>query len=889
MQKTIARIFSLLLVFGMLLSLTACGNQGTTGSTESTGSTGTTSSTTESTGNIIENEYFLPKEDGCNQITIYWAFKGDYSTAGFWIWPDGGEGAGYVVYPTAYGVKCMINIPTDVTRIGFIACYNCDNLGGSGWIGGTKDFDGDRFLDITGDMEIYLKPGDGNIYFSDDGGKTLYMNHEIKMAGITSFTTIQYMLNAPTKLTDLSQIKVTDGERELEISRVSSLHNEVNNGIIMLSEKLDLSKVYTVEIDGFGTFSAMPTAVFDSQEFIDNYTYDGDDLGATINSDGSTTFKVWAPTASAVVLNLFTAGHDVAAYSNLDMNKAERGVWELTVPATGHGVYYTYSVTTAAGTQEAVDPYAKAAGVNGNRGMVVDLDSTDPANWENDGVVSLEKYSDAVIWEIHVRDFSNTISTSSYPGKYLAFTERGLTNSAGVSIGVDYLLNLGVTHLHLLPVYDYASVDETTCSSFNWGYDPKNYNVPEGSYSTDPYNGEVRINEFKQMVQALHSVGLGVIMDVVYNHTYEANSNLNKIVPYYYYRYDSSGANTSKSGCGNDTASERYMYRKYMVDSVSFWAEEYNLDGFRFDLMGLHDVETMQAIEQAVHAINPNAIIYGEAWDMAGDTTSVPMMTQGNASKVTATEGAAGAVAVFNDTTRDGLKGSVWDAVPHGYLNGSYASYGSAVKFGIAGAAIGGASWTVRNANVINYMSCHDNMTLWDILELSCPNSSTEDLLARNRLGIGILMISQGVPFWQAGEEMLRTKDGNHNSYNASDAINNLNWEALTLDSNEYAMAQYYAGLIQMRQAYSIFRSDGSDVSVSFTSLTGGGLAVRFSATDGREAVVLINPTDYADTYTLSGSWNLVADGTQAGSAVISTDSGTVTVDACSIRVYVNG
>ena len=910
MQKSTTRVLSLLLVLVMVFGLVACGGSdsttgttGTTGTTNPTGTTGTEptdptttppteptqpTNPTEPTG-PVEDEYFLPKEEGCNQVTLYWAFKGDYTTASFWIWPEGGNGFSYAVYPTSFGVKCMVNIPKDVTRIGFIAIYGCDNIGTDVWPGGTKDFDGDRFLDITGDdMAVYLKAGDGNIYYSDDGGKTLYMNHEIKMAGITSFTTIRYMLNAPTRLTDLSQVKVYDGEREVEVTRLSSIHNEVNNGIITLAEPLDLSKVYTVEIDGYGTANAMPNAIFDTKEFIENYTYDGDDLGATINGDGSTTFKVWAPTASKVVLNLFTAGNGIAAYDKLEMNKADRGIWELTVPSTGHGIYYTYSVTTAAGTQEAVDPYAKATGVNGNRGMVVDLNTTNPMDWINDQVVTLEKYSDATIWEIHVRDFSNKNTNSQYPGKYLAFTERGLTNSAGLPIGVDYLLQLGVTHLHMLPVFDYASVDETTCNTFNWGYDPKNYNVPEGSYSTDPYNGEVRILEFKQMVQSLHKDGLGVIMDVVYNHTYDANSNFNKIVPYYYYRYDANGANTSKSGCGNDTASERYMFRKFMVDSVSYWAKEYHLDGFRFDLMGLHDVQTMQEIEKAVHAINPNAIIYGEAWDMAGSTTSVPMMTQANAKKVTASEGAAGAIAVFNDTTRDGLKGSVWDAIPHGYINGNYSSTSGAVKFGIAGAAIGGASWTVPNANVINYMSCHDNMTLWDILLASCPNSSVENLMARNRLGIGVLMISQGVPFWQAGEEILRTKNGNHNSYNASDAINNIDWEVLTADSNEYAMMRYYQGLIEMRKAYDIFRSDGSDVNVSFSMLSGGGLAVRFTANDGREAIVLINPSDYTDSYNLSGEWKLIANGNQAGSSILSTDTGAVTVDAMSILVYVN-
>lgn len=866
MKKQLNRVLSLLLVFVMLLSMAACGQGNPT--------TGTPTSPTDPTP---------PKDNGTKTLTIYWNYDGDLSTASFWVWPEGGDGYSYPVEACDYGAKCVVEIPEDVTRVGFIAVYDCTSVGGNSWPGGTKDYDGDRFVDMNGDVTIYLKRGDEMIYYSKEAANTAQA--VIRFAGMASLTTIKYNLPEATRITSLDQIKVTAGDRQIPVTDLSSLNNKVTHGIVTVAEELDLSQTYTLEIEGLEAKTVVPTTVFDSEEFISKYTYDGNDLGATINGDGSTTFKVWAPTASKVVLNLFAAGNEVAAYQNLEMTKAGRGVWELNVPETGHGTYYTYSVTTAVGTQEAVDPYAKACGVNGNRGMVVDLDSTDPADWANDKVVTLEKYTDATIWEIHVRDFSNTISSSQYQGKYLAFTEHGLTNASGVPVGVDYLLNLGVTHLHLLPVYDYASVDETTCNTFNWGYDPKNYNCLEGSYSTDPYHGEVRINEFKQMVQSLHADGLGVIMDVVYNHTYEANSNLNKIVPYYYYRYDTTGKNTNKSGCGNDTASERYMYRKYMVDSVSYLASEYNLDGFRFDLMGLHDVETMQAIEKAVHAINPNAIIYGEAWDMAGTTTSATMMTQANAKKVTATAGAAGAVAVFNDTTRDGLKGSVWDAIPHGYVNGNASGNSAAVQFGISGATTTNP-WQVVDANVINYMSCHDNMTLWDILELSCPDSTVEDLLIRNRLGIGVLMVSQGVPFWQAGEEMLRTKDGNHNSYNASDAINNINWDVLTADSGEYAMMEYYKGLIEMRKAYEIFRSNDSTI-LTFGKLPAGGMTVSYKDANGNEALVLINPAAKADTFTLKGEWKLIVDATRSGSEILSTESGEVTVVACSIMVFV--
>ena len=712
----------------------------------------------------------------------------------------------------------------------------------------------------------------------------------INFAEITSFTTIKYNLPASTRIESLDQIKVYKNGEAVEVLSCSTLGNKVNHGVITLADKVDLGAVYTLELAGFDSKLVVPTKIFDSEEFVTGYTYDGDDLGAVIQGDGSTTFKVWAPTASNVVLNLFTAGNGVKAYQNLEMTKGEKGVWELNVPATGHGTYYTYSVTTAMGTQEAVDPYAKACGVNGDRGMVINLALTDPSNWDRDQVVTLEKYSDATIWEVHVRDFSNTMENSQYRGKYLAFTERGLKNSAGISIGVDYLLDLGVSHLHILPMYDYASVDETN-PTFNWGYDPENSNCLEGSYSTDPYNGEVRVLEFKQMVQSLHGDGLGVIMDVVYNHTFDANSNLNKVVPYYYYRYDSKGANTSASGCGNDTASERYMYRKYMVDSVSYLASEYHLDGFRFDLMGLHDVETMQAIERAVHAINPNAIIYGEAWDMAGGTTDAAMMTQRNASLVVATEGAAGAVAVFNDTTRDGLKGSVWDAVPQGFINGKPGANVSAVKFGMAGAAISGAAWTVKNANVVNYMSCHDNMTLWDILTASCPEESVESLMARNRLGIGIILTAQGTTFWQAGEEMLRTKpDGkggyDHNSYKSSDAVNNIDWSVLDGESRQYMTMLYYKGLIEMRKTFDIFTDTTTTVITS--DLGGGAIAVSIDDHKGGYAVIIINPGNTELKYTLNGEWNLVGDSDRAGSAIISKDSGEITVDSIGIRIYVN-
>ncbi len=749
-------------------------------------------------------EYELPREDGCVQLSLYWTKASiDFDTSDMWIWFKGKDGRSYPMHPCAYGAKVVVNVPLDVEEVGFIVRTGCSDVGGTSWGTATKDFDGDRFVKMTGeDVSVFLKSGEETIYYSEDGGMNLQQKLTFKFAGIIAENQIKYTIEPAARLTSLDQVKVTVNGQPLTVEKLSSLNNSVISGVITTKENLDITASCLVSIEGYGEQVAVPTAIFDSSAFLAKYTYEGDDLGAIIH-DGVTTFKVWAPTASRVVLNLFAAGNGGEATESLDMNRVNQGVWTLDYPC-GHGTYYTYTVTTAVGTQEAVDPYARAVGVNGDRGMVIDLSLTDPEGFRDEAFdPGLSSYRDAVIWEVHVRDFSNRISASQYPGKYLAFTETGLTNAAGEAVGVDYLKQLGVTHVHLQPVYDYATVDETTASAFNWGYDPKNYNAPEGSYSTDPFHGEVRVNEFKQMVQALHANGLAVVMDVVYNHTYSQDSNLNRIVPYYYYRYTNTGDSSNGSGCGNETASERKMFRKYMVDSLTYWLTEYHIDGFRFDLMGLHDLDTMQRIEKAVHAINPQAILYGEGW--TGGTTPLrenQRAIQANIREVKASEGAIGAVAVFNDAIRDGLKGSVFDAKAKGWISGS-ASKDSAnrVLFGITGGEHTGASWKVDDALMINYMSSHDNRTLWDILANADPNATVEQRLAMNRLGAAMVLFSKGTPFFLAGEEMLRSKGGNENSYNASDAVNNIDWEALVPGSDAYDMMLCYRELIALRKA----------------------------------------------------------------------------------------
>ena len=843
---------------------------------------------TEAPTEPAPTEYTEPLQDGYNQVTFYWTYSGTYENCDMWIWWGDVAGKGYLFHECEYGAKVVVNVPEGIDEVGFIVRKDCSDPGGSSWGNATKDYEQDRFAVIEGKQTtIYLKPGDPAQYISNDGGKTLDMAKKFTLAGMIDENIIEYHLTPKVKITDLNQIKVYCGDRQVAVKSLSTLGKEATSGKIELEESLDLSGNYRIEIDGYGEKEVMPTDIFDSQYFADNFHYDGDDLGAVIHGD-QTTFKVWAPTASKVVLNLFEAGDGVEAYKSVEMVKGDKGVWAYTEDC-GHGTYYTYTVTTSAGTQEAVDPYAKAAGVNGNRGMVADLSLTDPEGWEDHSFSSpISSYSEAVIWEVHVRDFSNKIADSQYKGKYLAFTETGLVNEYGKAVGVDYLKELGITHVHLLPVYDFATIDESsTDPEFNWGYDPKNYNVPEGSYSTDPYNGEVRIKEYKQMVMALHEAGISVIMDMVYNHTYDGNSSFNKIVPYYYYRYTSTGANSSASGCGNDTASERYMFGKFMVDSTSYWAEEYKLDGMRFDLMGLHDLQTMQEVETAVHAINPKAILYGEGWTMGATIDGSAQANQSNISQITPSGDAIGAVAVFNDAIRDGLKGSVFEKTGKGYINGASAATKNKIIFGIKGGEGIGQGWSVTDSMVINYMSAHDNNTLWDKLLLSNPEQTDEQRNAMNKLGAAILMISKGTPFWQAGEEMLRTKDGDENSYKSSDAINNIDWSVLQDGTMQYETMLYYKGLIEMRKAYSIFTAPEAQV-LSAEETSSGMLVITFDDGNGGQALVILNPHNTGLPYTLEGQWHLVADAENAGSTVLATDSGSVTIAGISARIYVN-
>lgn len=546
---------------------------------------------------------------------------------------------------------------------------------------------------------------------------------------------------------------------------------------------------------------------------LDSLAYSGGDLGAVYSKE-STTFKVWAPTAESVKLRLYATGSDTEdgakelAQHEMDYDSTN-GVWSVTAKGNLAGVYYTYEVTANGKTQETGDVNAKAAGVNGVRSMVCDLSLTNPDGWENDSFDRVSKQTDAVIWEVHVKDFSSSASSGvseENRGKYLAFTETGTTlNGEGnIKTCVDYLKDLGINYVQINPFYDYGSVDEASGdeSQFNWGYDPVNYNVPEGSYSSDPYDGNVRIRETKAMIQALHKAGIGVVMDVVYNHVFDAaESCFDKTVPGYYFRHNEDGSLSNGSGCGNDTASERAMYRKYMVDSVMYWAQEYHIDGFRFDLMGLHDVDTMNQIRDALDTLEngEKILMYGEAWQL-GTTTDAVLATQGNMNKLSTRIGA------FNDGIRDGLKGSNFNPTEGGFVQGVGSRVN--VKGGIAGATM---DWAKQPSQTVTYNSCHDNMTLYDKLVASVLGTDAdyrardEKLVGMNKLAATAVLTAQGMSFMLAGEEMARSKDGDHNSYKSSVELNQIDWSSLTRYSD---LVRYYKGLIDLRKAYAPFTCD---------------------------------------------------------------------------------
>ncbi len=639
---------------------------------------------------------------------------------------------------------------------------------------------------------------------------------------------------------------------------------------------------------------------------LDKSAYSGNDLGASY-SKKATTFKVWSPNAASVRVNIFEHGSDNEGDAGSIMSRAmsldkTTGVWSVTINGDLLNKYYTYSVTHGKTTKETADVYAKACGVNGQRSMVVNLSTTNPDGWENDKHVLVKNQTDASVWEISVADFSSSESSGvseANRGKYLAFTEEGTTVNGvqgASSTCIDYLKKLGVKYVQIMPFYDFGSVDESKniMDQYNWGYDPVNYNCPEGSYSTNPKKGEVRIKECKQMIQALHNAGIGVIMDVVYNHTYISDSWLQRTVPNYYYRMNDDGTFSNGSGCSNDTASEHLMFRKYMIDSVTYWASEYHIDGFRFDLMGLHDVTTMNSIRTALDNLYADGsgsqiLMYGEAWNMATNCDEGTVLaSQKNLKQLSDRIGA------FDDTIRDAIKGST------GGTDGAFVQEGSRranLKTGIAGQSDTTTGWANVPSQCVTYASCHDNLCLYDKLVGSVYGADGkyrkryEDLVAMNKLSAAIVITSQGIPFSLGGEEFCRSKDGDENSYASSRKENMLDWENVDLYSD---VIEYCRGLYKIRDAFAAFSDSTAATANSLTYLSDvpkGVMGYTINNTESgkwSQMCVIFNGSDSAQNVTAKGDWVVLADNKTAGLRNIKNVTNSVKVEAHSAVIMVD-
>jgi len=560
-------------------------------------------------------------------------------------------------------------------------------------------------------------------------------------------------------------------------------------------------------------FFTMHTS-FSQKDYSKYPAYKGGDLGLTYSKIQSV-FKIWSPTAEAAELLFFKEGVGGEAIKKVRLVKGEKGTWSTKLAGNHKGKFYTFRVKiNGQWSNEVADPYTKATGVNGRRAMVVNLAETNPAGWHADkspAFSATNNKTDAVIYELHIRDASIAENSGiKNKGKFLGLTEEGTKSSEGLTTGLDHLKELGVTHIHLLPFFDYNSVDESSDDNkqYNWGYDPLNYNVPEGSYSTNPNDGNTRIKELKQMIKAFHKNGMRVVMDVVYNHVADLkSSSFNQLVPGYYFRHKKDGSFSDATACGNETASEMPMMRKFMLESLLYWVKEYHIDGFRFDLMGVHDIKTMNRIAAALHKVKPDILLYGEGWT-AGDS---PLPDSLRALKKNAAK--LDRIAVFSDDVRDGIKGSVFDINDRGFASGKIGMEES-VKFGIVAAAnhpqvdftkvnYSKKAYSAAPWNVITYCECHDNNILIDKLRLSCKDASKEEIEKMQQLALTIVLTSQGIPFLHAGTEFLRTKSGVENSYNAGDSINKIDW---SLKSKNLSINKYIQQLISIRKSHPAFR-----------------------------------------------------------------------------------
>lgn len=816
-------------------------------------------------------------------VVHYHRYDGKYDGWNLWIWPVepvSQEGKAYqFTGEDDFGKVAVVKLPMDLTKVGIIVRLN-------EWQ--AKDVAKDRFIEIKdGKAEVWILQGVEEIFYEKPD-----TSPRIFFAQARSNKVIEAFLTNPVDTKKKELFKVTVDGKEIPVSRVEKADPtdiDVTNYVrIVLSEPLkeeDLRKDVELIIEGY-----KPARVI-MMEILDNYYYDGE-LGA-VYSPEKTIFRVWSPVSKWVKVLLFKNGEDTEPYQVVNMEYKGNGVWEAVVEGDLDGVFYLYQLENYGKVRTTVDPYSKAVYANSKKSAVVNLARTNPEGWENDRGPKIEGYEDAIIYEIHIADITGLENSGvKNKGLYLGLTEENTKGPGGVTTGLSHLVELGVTHVHILPFFDFYTGDELDKDFekyYNWGYDPYLFMVPEGRYSTDPKNPHTRIREVKEMVKALHKHGIGVIMDMVFPHTYGIGelSAFDQTVPYYFYRIDKTGAYLNESGCGNVIASERPMMRKFIVDTVTYWVKEYHIDGFRFDQMGLIDKKTMLEVERALHKIDPTIILYGEPWGGWG----API-------RFGKDDVAGTHVAAFNDEFRDAIRGSVFNPSVKGFVMGGYGKE-TKIKRGVVGSINYDEklikSFALDPEETINYAACHDNHTLWDKNYLAAKADkrkkwTEEELKNAQKLSGAIILTSQGVAFLHGGQDFCRTKNFNDNSYNAPISINGFDYERKRQFIDVF---NYYKGLIKLRKEHPAFRlKTAEEIKKHLEFLPGGRRIVAFILKDHaggdpwKDIVVIYNGNPEKSTYKLpEGKWNLVVNGQKAGTEVIEVVEGTIELEPLSAYV----
>ncbi|HOQ39106.1 MAG TPA: type I pullulanase [Fervidobacterium sp.] len=814
------------------------------------------------------------------ELTIhYHRWDGNYDGWNLWIWPSepvSKEGAAYqFTGKDDYGVVAKVVLPDTLTKVGVIVRLN-------EWQ--QKDVSADRFITVKdGKAEVWLLQGIEQIYTSKPD-----TNPKILFAQARDQNTIEAYLTGQVDTTKVGAKVRIDGV-EKKVARVEKADpldiSKTNHVRVVLAQPIQLSDVnkdVQVEIEGF-----TPAKVV-MMEILDKIYYDGP-LGFDYTPQ-KTTIRVWSPVSKSVDLLLYKKWDDSEPSQVVPMSQIGNGAWEAVLNGDWAGWFYKIRYFSYGEYRESVDYFSKAVAKNSAKSAIIDLTKTNPQGWNNDKRPAMGAYEDAIIYEIHIADMTG-LDNSNVKNKatYLGLTEKGTKGPNGVTTALDHLVELGVTHVHILPMFDFWTGDEADRDfekSYNWGYDPYLFTVPEGRYSTNPYDPSVRINEVKQMVKALHDNGIRVVLDMVFPHTWGVGpmSPFDQAVPYYFYRLDKTGAYVNESGIGNTTASERPMFRKYIIDTLKFWVNEYHVDGFRLDQMGLIDRETMIAVEKELHSIDPTIIIYGEPWGGMGTTVRFGKSDVGGTK-----------VAAFNDEFRDALRGSVFDATVKGFLMGAL-SKETLVKRGVAGSIEYDdiiKSFAKDPEETINYVECHDNHTLWDknylAAQADAKTNWTVDMLKdAQKLAGAIILTSQGVPFLHAGQDFARTKNGDGNSYNAPISVNGLDYER---KAEFIDVFNYYKGLIQLRKEHVAFRQrTAADIKSKITFLPSPRKGVIFTINDAndpwKEIVVIYNGETKEQQFSLpDGTWNVVVDQANAGTTSLYQVSGKINVKATSAMV----